>query len=79
MVLLDARSSASVKVSVGSWHHLIEHDGIQENETASNQERLNSELLAASEDTSKLRHFGLWISLHTVQPGVNLLVGFRCT
>ena len=48
-----------VNVSVGSWHHLVEHDGIQENEAASNQERqiLNSELLAASEATSKLgRH-----------------------
>jgi hypothetical protein len=48
-----------VDVSVGSWHHLVEHDGIQENEAASNQECqiINSELLAASEAKSKLgRH-----------------------
>ena len=48
-----------VDVSVGSWHHLVEHDSIQENEAASNQECqiINSELLAASEATSMLgRH-----------------------
>ena len=55
----SARCDSMVDVSVGSWHHLVEHDGIQENEAASNQECqiINSELLAAREATSMLgRH-----------------------
>jgi hypothetical protein len=55
----SARCDSMVDVSVGSWHHLVEHDGVQENEAASNQECqiINSELLAAREATSMLgRH-----------------------
>ena len=78
-----------VKVSVGSWDHLIEHDGIQENEAASNQERLNSELLAASEDTSKLRHWLMDFPSHRaawgcepaggVRPKISMMGCVRCT